>query len=167
MRISKKWLLAGALAATTLTTPACYGPFNLTQRYHHWNGTVDGKWGNEAVYFFTGPIYGFCAFADSLIFNSIEFWTGNNPIAPPGADAKMKGALDAPHTFEMAKLPDGRIELTVLENGQKLGSCFLSTENLPGDGNNGRSASLVDAQGNVLGVAERQEDGSIILVAAR
>jgi hypothetical protein len=85
--IWKKGALAGVLCAAMLTA-SCYGPFNLTRRVHHWNGEVGGKWAQEGVFlvFIILPVYGIATLADAVIFNSVEFWTGDNPIDPPGMD---------------------------------------------------------------------------------
>lgn len=88
MRKSRKW---GWLAAAALLATSCYGPFNLTTRLHHWNGqvgdpsTTGGKWTNEAIFLGCAilPVYSICILGDSLIFNSVEFWTGKNWIAKP------------------------------------------------------------------------------------
>jgi hypothetical protein len=32
------------------------------------------------------PVYGIAYLGDIIIFNSIEFWGGENPISPPPAD---------------------------------------------------------------------------------
>ena len=62
----------------------CYGPFRLTSKLHHWNGQVSQKkFVNELV--FLGmciiPAYEICILGDGLIFNSIEWWGGRNPIS--------------------------------------------------------------------------------------
>jgi len=82
MRKSAKfgWLI-GVLLAT-----GCYGPFNLTRKLHHWNGTVtDNRWANEGI--FLGavilPVYAISAIADAIVFNSVEFWTGKNWVSAP------------------------------------------------------------------------------------
>jgi len=76
--------LAGLLVLGSLSS-GCYGPFNLTRNLHHWNGTVTAnKWGQEGLFLVLSiiPVYGICVLGDSLIFNSIEFWGGENPIKP-------------------------------------------------------------------------------------
>ena len=78
----KKTLLGCALALG-LTTTSCLGPDNAWENLHDWNRTVtDNKWANEGI--FLGltiiPVYALFQLGDILIFNSIEFWTGNNPI---------------------------------------------------------------------------------------
>jgi len=73
--------LAAALFLGSLT-PACYGPFNATRNLWHWNGQIEGKWGQEGVFLLLTiiPVYELFALGDSLIFNSIQFWGGDNPI---------------------------------------------------------------------------------------
>ncbi|HVS17397.1 MAG TPA: DUF3332 family protein [Planctomycetota bacterium] len=82
----KKKLVAGLLGLSLLTT-SCLGPNNAFDGLHHWNRNFnESKWVNEAV--FLGltiiPVYAFTYLADIVIFNSIEFWGGENPISPPG-----------------------------------------------------------------------------------
>ncbi len=73
--------LAGVLALASLST-ACYGPFHATRNLHKWNGQVsENKWVVEIVYLIPGFIaYPLFVMGDSLIFNSIQFWGGDNPI---------------------------------------------------------------------------------------
>jgi hypothetical protein len=71
------------LALATLCT-GCIGPFNAFNGMVHWNQKVtDSKWGNEAIFLglFIIPVYEVMFLADLIIFNSIEFWSGSNPIA--------------------------------------------------------------------------------------
>ena len=37
------------------------------------------------------PVYGVCYLADALVINSIEFWSGSNPMASIGDVKKVKG----------------------------------------------------------------------------
>lgn len=87
------YLMRAALTSLVLVcfltvTTACYGPFNLTRNVYHWNsgikgsGEVNEKWMKEIVFFgmIVIPVYMFSALLDAFIFNSIQFWTGDNPI---------------------------------------------------------------------------------------
>lgn len=75
--------LASFLLAAGIFCNSCYGPFNLTVKLHSWNSTIGGKWANTAVFFafVIIPVYGVTAVLDAFIFNSIEFWSGSNPIS--------------------------------------------------------------------------------------
>lgn len=70
-----------ALASSMLFT-SCIGSFKLTNKVLSWNHQIDNKFVNELV--FVGlwilPVYEILAIADALIINSIEFWSGTNPI---------------------------------------------------------------------------------------
>ena len=82
MRMS---LVRVALLAASLLTAGCYGSFALTQRMHHWNGTVTGnKWGNEVLFVLTSPAYVITAVSDTFVLNTVEFWSGKNWVSLPG-----------------------------------------------------------------------------------
>ena len=61
---------------------SCIGSFKLTNKVLSWNYQIGNKFVNELV--FVGlwilPVYEISAIADALIINSIEFWSGTNPI---------------------------------------------------------------------------------------
>ena len=84
MRKSIKAATLAALLIFGSLTTSCYGPFQLTKNLHHWNGSIENKWGREGVFLVLAiiPVYGLCILGDALIFNSIEFWGGDNPIEP-------------------------------------------------------------------------------------
>jgi len=78
----KKFIPALLIASILLT--GCTGPFVLTKKVHKWQTGFDDKWVDEVAFlgcnipFF--PVYGFAMLGDALIFNSVEFWTGDNPM---------------------------------------------------------------------------------------
>ena len=81
----RKPFQAATLAAILFlgsVTSGCYGPFNATRNLWHFNGTIEGKWGQEAIFlaFSIIPVYAVFFLGDVLIFNSIQFWGGENPI---------------------------------------------------------------------------------------
>lgn len=75
----------------------CYGPFRLTKKLYDWNGTVGTKWVNEGV--FLGmviiPAYFFATLGDAIIFNSIEFWGGKNPVTAKNVKSLQAGEEQA------------------------------------------------------------------------
>lgn len=62
---------------------SCYGSFTMTKKLYSWNGTVGNKFAKEAVFLALNiiPAYGVCVFIDGIFLNSVEFWTGSNPMA--------------------------------------------------------------------------------------
>lgn len=78
-----KKAIALLLILTVTTSIGCTGSFNLTKKVYNAHRSQTDKWADEL--FFLGcvllPIYGIATWADAIIFNSIEFWTGENPVA--------------------------------------------------------------------------------------
>ncbi len=60
---------------------ACFGSFNLTRKAYHFNKSVSSdKWVRWLVFLAMSPIYPLASVVDMLFANSVEFWSGNNPI---------------------------------------------------------------------------------------
>lgn len=70
-----------ALGGSMLFT-SCIGQFALTNKVLAWNNQVGSKFVNELVFiaFWILPVYEVSALADMLVINSIEFWSGSNPM---------------------------------------------------------------------------------------
>lgn len=62
---------------------SCIGSFSLTNKLLSWNKQIGNKFVNELVFFafWILPVYEVSGLADILVLNSIEFWSGNNPVA--------------------------------------------------------------------------------------
>lgn len=74
-------LVCALMGATML--PSCIGSFSLTNKLLSWNRSIDSKFVNELVFFafWIVPVYEVSALADVLVINTIEFWSGDNPVA--------------------------------------------------------------------------------------
>ncbi len=61
----------------------CYGKFQLTRKVYEINSQVKDKFLRSATTwaFVIIPVYGVAALLDFVLFNTVEFWTGKNPIA--------------------------------------------------------------------------------------
>lgn len=61
---------------------SCIGQFALTNKVLAWNNQVGSKFVNELVFFafWIIPVYEVTCLADLLVINSIEFWSGTNPM---------------------------------------------------------------------------------------
>jgi len=96
-------VLAAFLPAATV---GCFGSFSLTRKIYRFNRDVSAdKWIRWLAFLVMNvvPVYGFGMVLDAIFFNSVEFWTGNNPVAA------------VPGTRHVATTPEGaRAELTVL-----------------------------------------------------
>ncbi len=91
-------LLLGAVSMQS-----CIGSFALTSKVLGWNRQVGNKFVNELVFFafWILPVYEVTAIADVLVINSIEFWSGNNPLT---ASTKV---IDSDHGRYLVKC-DGK-----------------------------------------------------------
>lgn len=74
-----------AVAAMGLVaSTGCIGAFQLTRKVYSWNKSVSSdKFVQELVFLGLNivPVYGIATFADAVFANSVEFWTGTNPVA--------------------------------------------------------------------------------------
>ena len=153
------------LLALSLFVSGCYGPFNLTRRLYRWNGQASNeKWGKEIVFLVLAltPVYSLTTLADAIVFNSLEFWTGNNPVDPPG---NGRSSLPQPTTKRIARGEDAAIltyaqttagpQLVIeqFHRGQPAGRLMLAQ-------GNGMAISS-DVDGNVLLTAQATPDGGV------
>ena len=70
-----------ALLGGSLLFSSCIGSFALWNNLKDWNQGIGNKFVNELVFlaFNIIPVYGVAYFADVVVLNSIEFWSGSNP----------------------------------------------------------------------------------------
>jgi hypothetical protein len=70
----------------------CVGSNAITQKVMKFNiEVVDNRYARGGVNFLLAPVYGLSVAGDTLIFNSIEFWAGKNPLngSPHMFDSKV------------------------------------------------------------------------------
>jgi hypothetical protein len=82
--ISGSWRKSVAIAVLIGFLPltsACFGAFNLTRKAYQFNRSVSpDKWVRWLVFLVMSPIYPLASLVDILFANSVEFWSGSNPI---------------------------------------------------------------------------------------
>jgi len=85
-----KKTLALLLVAVVLTS--CYGSFKITRSLYEWNGTVGDKFVNELVFlaFIIVPVYEVASLVDAVVLNTIEFWSGSNPMGMKDGEQEQK-----------------------------------------------------------------------------
>ena len=80
------------LLAATLLTTSCIGSLGLFNKLLSWNKTAtDSKFLNEIIFLILSPAYAICGTADVVVLNTIEFWTGDNPMANNGKTKQVMG----------------------------------------------------------------------------
>ena len=150
--------------AVALFASGCYGPFNLTRRLYQWNSQVGDKWEKELVFLLLValPVYGLTTFGDAVVFNSMEFWTGNNPVDPP---VRKKSAI--PQTKRLAR---GDHEVLLTYTSTPAGAQLLIDQFRRGQGVGGFRVEQrhglttgYDADGRLLFTAATRTEGGIVI----
>jgi hypothetical protein len=74
-------LLVGVMCVALLQ--GCYGKFPLVRTVYRVNGEVGNKFLRSGLTWvlLILPVYGLAGLADFVILNTIEFWSGRNPLA--------------------------------------------------------------------------------------
>ena len=112
----KKFFLSAALAAFLCTSlSSCMGKFALTRNLYAWNDQVSNKFVNEIVFvaFWILPVYEVCGLADLLVLNTIEFWSGDNPMT---ASTKT---IDTDHGRYLVECDGNGYDVTLESTGEK------------------------------------------------
>lgn len=130
------------LCAGMIVLSGCYGKNACFNKLHDWNGTLGNKWLNSIVHFFLNvfPVYMIClGLIDGLVLNTVEFWTGSNPLAS-GDSYYEKDAQG--NEIAAVKNADGSmsVELTTAK-GEKASMTLQRDENV---------VRALDAEGSVV-----------------
>ncbi len=148
-----------SLVAVFLGVSGCYGPFRLTQNLHSWNRDVGGKWTREGVFLLMTivPVYPFATLGDALIFNSIEFWGGDNPIAT-GPHGKKKATLSQGNirTILTYSSKDKILDIDAFQNESHYRSFRIEPT---ADG----GMAMRDQNGQLMLFAKTLEDGGVTI----
>jgi hypothetical protein len=102
-------MTAVCLLSGTLLFSSCIGSFGLHSHLVEWNKGIGNKFVNELAYLVLNivPVYPIAYLADALVLNSIEFWSGENPMANVGDVKQVKGE-------------NGNYLVKTLENGYEI-----------------------------------------------
>ncbi len=92
MKKMKKFVLIALAGVILAASTGCYGSFGLSTKLYKWNGTVGDKWLNSCVFFALCiiPVYEITMFIDFIVLNTVEFWTGSNPISMNEGDSETQ-----------------------------------------------------------------------------
>ena len=110
----KKIIISAAIVALMCSSlTSCMGQFALTKNLYAWNEQISNKFVNELVFvaFWILPVYEVCALADVLVINSIEFWSGDNPMT---ASTKY---IDTDHGRYLVKCDGKGYDVTLQSTG--------------------------------------------------
>ena len=110
--------VVACLLTGTLMYSSCIGSYSLFNSYAKWQRTMtSNKFVNAIVGFILTPIVGsVCLFVDSLVLNTIEFWSGTNPMQANvgktqqvmGSDGRYYAVTTTKDGYEV-KAPNGEM----------------------------------------------------------
>ena len=111
-------LVAVLTMSLAIISSGCIGNFGLSGKVRKFNlEQTQDRWGREILFviLYIIPVYGFAGLADIIVFNSIEFWTGKNPIngspsVTPVSDNRTFENEDGT-TLSMTLREDGSIDV--------------------------------------------------------
>ena len=88
-----KFSAACLILSGSIICSSCIGSFGLWSSLKDWNNNIGNKFVNEIVFlaFHIVPVYEVAYLADVIVLNSIEFWSGSNPLADVGSVKTVKG----------------------------------------------------------------------------
>ena len=100
--------LAVIAIASSIAFTSCIGSFNLFNKYEKWQCNMSGsKILNGVVGLILQPIAApVCLVIDALVLNTIEFWSGSNPVTAStkqvvGSDGKMYAVKSTENGYEI------------------------------------------------------------------
>ncbi|WP_165042486.1 DUF3332 domain-containing protein [Dysgonomonas sp. ZJ709] len=148
--MKKRFFTVAAIIAiaSTIMFSSCIGSFGLSKKLLSWNQTLDNKFVNQIVFFalWIVPVYEVSILADVLVINSIEFWSGDNPIEA-GIVKQVQGENGI---YTVETLENGyRIEN---QEGQEMNLVYDKESNTWSVVANGNSAKLIKIEdgGNAI-----------------
>jgi hypothetical protein len=136
--------------ALLVTAFGCYGSFNLTTKVYKFNGGLGSKWVNELGFLVMSivPVYGVAVFVDAIVLNSIEFWTGTNPVSVNDA-------------IQTINLPDGKLVLNAKDKTYEFRQMINGQEKVVRiECTNGETVAR-DESGTILARSVRTPEGGV------
>ena len=109
--MKKSFKFSALLLSATILLSSCIGSFGLTSKVKNWNDSLGDKFVNELVFFcmLCVPIYEVSMLVDVVVLNSIEFWTGDNPVASNVGETNI-----------VKNTAGENVEVTTTENGYNI-----------------------------------------------
>lgn len=159
-----KGVALALVAAVAALSAGCFGKFQLTRKVYDVNKSIDEKYVRSAAtwIFVLVPVYGIAALLDLIVFNVIEFWTGENPVASvPVTKVYVRGSGKTVVTLSR----DGSATVAAIERYE--GGKPVSTLRVRDDGA-GKVTAVETAAGKEVRevVAVAASDGSVDVTVA-
>lgn len=150
------------VAAVGALSAGCYGKFQLTRNLYDINQSVDDKYVRSVVTWILIIPYGLTGILDFFVFNLIEFWSGENPVASAPV-TKVYAQGNGKTVLTLSR--DGSATEAVIERYE--GEVLVSTLRVRDDGT-GRVAAVETAADRTVReiVAVPAADGAVEVTVA-
>ena len=138
LAVLRRRAILAVAAAGLVTSTGCIGSFTLSRKVYNWNkGVSPDKFVQELVFLsmLIVPVYEIALLADGVFANSVEFWTGSNPVAsartvrPDGTTLLQHGETSAEgKTLTIEEVKDGEtLSTTTLSMPQSQETVTVTT----------------------------------------
>jgi hypothetical protein len=98
-----------------LSTVGCFGKFELTKKLYRYNEDFnEDKWMQEVLFLVLSFFYGGAIVLDAIVFNSLEFWTGKNPVLASNGATQTVTDAEGRH-ITMTRVDADTLSITVAE----------------------------------------------------
>ena len=136
-------------------TTSCVGQFGLFNKVLEWNIQTgqNNKWFQEGLFLLLNiiPVYGGALLVDGIVLNSVEFWTGTNPVT--NKKAITGASISTPTNAEMIavteKVDTDSIRVSIYDNGDLKQSFLIDRSS--------DQIRAIAASGAVMGSVDRQD----------
>jgi hypothetical protein len=157
-RMFRRLVAIVALSALASPTVGCYGKMALTGKLYAWNSSLGDKWVKALVFFglLVIPVYFLSALGDVLIFNTIEFWGGTNPLSMKEGEVRER----------VATIDGKRVRMVLSERGERM---RIEVEGQPAVElrRTAEGAVAVDETGKTLASLRLSESGTALVTDAK
>lgn len=129
MRKKSRFVLIATVLALAGLTTGCFGKFALTRKLYTWNDSLDNKFVKTMVFyvFFIVPVYEVFSFADFIVVNTIEFWSGSNPVASLQMQQQPDGSIRVERNGVVMRLvPTGENRFDIFRDGKLAGTATMT-----------------------------------------
>jgi len=159
-RLGKVVALALVVSVGVVVSAGCFGKFQLTRNLYDINKSVEDKYLRSVLTWVLIIPYGITGFLDFAVFNLIEFWSGENPIAA-GPQTRVYERGDDRAVMTIAR--EGEATVATIRTYRAV--ALVSTQRIRDDGSGPVTSTLYEG-GNVSATmtATPLPDGSVSVV---
>lgn len=154
---ARSWIIWLMLLAMAPIVTGCYGRFPLTRNVYDFNGEVSDVKIVQTIVMWVlviVPVYGIAMLADLIVFNLIEFWSGE-----PVNLGKVTGEDGTQYVLEPSE--DGKAAVLTVSRGDRV----LTTVSFVKVSDT--KFEVRDAEGRLAGMVVRTPEGGFNLTDAR